>query len=88
MVSTQSPRLRRRMIAMFDGYGERYKQLSKEYEAYPNIRFYDARGLFKDFALPAYVDLIHYTPAAQRALAERMFNDLSQFPVVKSRLAR
>lgn len=73
---------------MFDAYAEQYKLLANEYQPYSNIRFIDMRDALKDFPVPAYTDIAHYSPAAQRRLAERMFEDLSQFEVIRSGLKR
>jgi hypothetical protein len=74
---------RRRMIALFDAYAERYRQLQKEYAEFSNIRFIDSRDALADLAEPAYVDIIHYGTAGQKHLAERMFRDLKEIDVVK-----
>jgi lysophospholipase L1-like esterase len=74
---------RRRMIAMFTAYGQDYKTLAKEYDQYANIKFYDIRNAFEDLAKPAYQDLIHYTPAGQKRLAERMYQDLQTVDLVR-----
>jgi hypothetical protein len=78
---------KQRMNMMFDAYGERYAELRKEYGAYPNIRFVDLRHLFENFDVPAYMDIIHYTPAGQRRLAARMYEDLRALPIVRRNLA-
>jgi hypothetical protein len=74
---------RKKMIAQFDAYGKRYEELSKEYSSYPNIRFFDTRNLFEDVTVPAYIDIIHYSPAGQQLIAERMFNDLKKLDIVR-----
>lgn len=74
---------KKRMIAMFNAYGDVYKTLNQEYGKYPNIRFYDIRDAFQDFPRPAYQDIIHYTPAGQRYLAERMYRDLMKVDVIR-----
>jgi hypothetical protein len=79
---------RRRMLAMFGAYAERYKQLQIEYAQYPNIKFYDIRDALEDLPVPAYQDIIHYTPAAQKHLAARMFSYFLDIDVVESRLKK
>ena len=75
-----------KMIAQFEGYAKRYDQLSKEYANYPNIRFFDIRSLFEDFSEPAYIDIIHYSPAGQKFLAQRIFGDLKKYSIIKKNL--
>jgi hypothetical protein len=75
-----------KMIAQFEGYGKRYCQLTKEYANYPNIRFFDIRSLFEDFSEPAYIDIIHYSPAGQKFLAQRMLSDLKKYSIIKKNL--
>jgi len=77
---------RLKMIAQFDGYGKRYGQLSQEYAEYTNIRFFDIRNLFEDFSEPAYIDIIHYSPASQNFLAKRILGDLKKFSIIKKNI--
>ena len=77
---------RTKMISQFEGYRKRYVELSDEYVKYPNIRFFDIRSLFEDMLEPAYIDIIHYSPASQKRLAERMFSDLKKFNIVQKNL--
>ena len=53
---------------------------------FANIRFHDIRDIFDSFEKPAYQDIIHYTPAAQHRLAERMFTDLQTVDAVRRHL--
>ncbi len=77
---------RARMIDIFDAYAGVYAGLAKEYGESPNIHFYDIRDLYEDFPKPAYRDIIHYTPAAQKWMAERMYRDLTTVPVMREHL--
>jgi hypothetical protein len=77
---------RLKMIAQFDGYGKRYNQLSQEYANSTNIRFFDIRNLFEDFSEPAYIDIIHYSPASQKFLAKRILGDLKKFSIIKKNI--
>ena len=79
---------RKRMIDIFTAYAGVYAGLTREYAEFPNIRFYDIRDLYEDFPQPAYRDIIHYTPAAQKWMAERMYRDLATVPIVRVHLLR
>jgi lysophospholipase L1-like esterase len=78
----------KRITAMFDAYGRHYKALSEEYSIYKNIHFADLRAVLADLAEPAYIDIIHYSAAAQRRLAERIAGDLSELSLMRGRLVR
>jgi hypothetical protein len=77
---------RARMIDIFTAYAGVYAGLAKEYAEFPNIRFYDIRDIYEDFPQPAYQDIIHYTPAAQKWMAKRMYRDLATVPIVREHL--
>jgi len=74
------------MIDIFNAYATVYAGLANEYAEFPNIHFYDIRKLYEDFPKPAYRDIIHYTPAAQKWMARRMYRDLMGVPIVREHL--
>lgn len=77
---------KRRMTDVFTAYAGVYADLAQEYSMFANIRFYDIRDLYEDFPKPAYTDIIHYTPAAQKWMAQRMYRDLKSIPLVRQKL--
>ncbi|HEY4169631.1 MAG TPA: hypothetical protein VGM96_22770 [Reyranella sp.] len=77
---------RTRMVNIFTAYAGVYAGLAKEYAEFPNIRFYDIRDLYEDFPQPAYRDIIHYTPAAQKWMAQRIYRDLTTVPIVRGHI--
>jgi lysophospholipase L1-like esterase len=66
------------MVPVFESYAKIYEALSEKYKPYKNIRFMDARDIFRDVKEDTYIDPAHYTDLGNRIIARRIHDDVKK----------
>ena len=60
----------------FRSYSKIYTQLDKNFQQYPNIRFFDIRRIFEHHKEQVFNDIIHTNAFGNEIIARRMYNDI------------